>query len=88
MALQFLQKLGWKNLAGVGINPEVCQNLQQKGFDVHCTEDFTKLDLLNSHYDVVRMFHVLEHVPDPKQAVHKVHQLSNLGVFLNWCAQL
>jgi SAM-dependent methyltransferase len=52
------------------------------GFDVFCGE-LKNAAFAASSFDVVTMFHSLEHVPDPRQVIREIHRiLASDGVFI------
>ena len=52
------------------------------GFEVLCGQ-FNDAEFAASSFDVVTMFHSLEHVPDPRQVVREIHRvLASDGVFI------
>jgi SAM-dependent methyltransferase len=52
------------------------------GFDVFCGE-LKNAAFPRSSFDVVTMFHSLEHVPDPRQVIREIHRiLASDGVFI------
>jgi SAM-dependent methyltransferase len=52
------------------------------GFEVFCGE-LKNAAFASSSFDVVTMFHSLEHVPDPRQVIREIHRiLASDGVFI------
>jgi len=68
----FLNELNSKkfNKYGVEINAKGADEARKKGITVY-TSDFLKLKL-NKKFDVITMWHVLEHMPDPQQVIKKI----------------
>ena len=65
-----LKDVGW-NVSGIEIDSEAVKRAQSHNLDVRCGK-FEKLDVENEVYDVVRLWHVLEHFNQPKQNLKKI----------------
>lgn len=75
----FLSHLNSKKFRkyGVEINKKGAQEARKKNITVY-TSDFLKLRL-KQKFDVITMWHVLEHIPQPELAVKKVREMLRLG---------
>lgn len=66
---------------GVEINKKGAIEAGKKGITVYTT-DFLKLNM-SKKFDVITMWHVLEHLPQPQKAIDKVFELLDKnGIFL------
>jgi SAM-dependent methyltransferase len=71
--LSFLQRAGWV-VSGVESSRLAALRAQAAGLNV-VHGDFLKLDLPLDSFDVVRMWHVLEHLEDPGLGIKKASRL-------------
>ncbi len=72
---------GWK-VTGLETNALARKNLQKKDDKISV---FTEIDSLmsdNQLFDVITLWHVLEHIPDYKDYLHKIHQLLKPGGYV------
>lgn len=69
--------------AGIDMKPHVIAQLQQRYPDVQwqCAMT-TELAGLPDRYDVLTMYHVLEHIPDPRSALQTVRALASPGALI------
>jgi len=64
---------GWRCF-GVEISFQASNDARRMGLDV-ATGRFEDVDYPDSFFDVITMYHVLEHLHDPRQALSKAYQL-------------
>lgn len=80
----FLSKLESSqfNKVGLEINPEGAEICRSKGIKV-LNEDLQNLKNIETKYDAITLWHVLEHLPEPNGAIKKIHGLlSNNGILM------
>jgi SAM-dependent methyltransferase len=77
LQLDDLAALGWATY-GVDISPEAVRAARARGHRVWLG-DISAVDMDPGRMDVVRLSHVLEHVPSPRQALLAVHRLLRPG---------
>lgn len=77
-----LQQAGFE-CTGIDMKPRIIGHLQADYPQVewHCTQAF-ELATLPGRFDVLTMYHVLEHIPDPMAALRTVKSLANPGALL------
>jgi SAM-dependent methyltransferase len=78
---------GWR-AEGVEYSEALAAQARSRGLDVH-VGDFLSLPLAAGTYDLITMFHVIEHFDDPSAAVARCHDLLRDGGVLvmetpNW----
>lgn len=83
---EFMQR-GWQ-ADGVEMSPLLAADAGSRGLTVH-VGNFLRLDLAKSSYDLITMFHVIEHFDAPAEAATKCHSLLRPGGLLvmetpNW----
>ncbi len=72
--LSILKKLGW-NVQGVEKNKAAAQNAMVR-FSIDVTEgSFDQIDFPSKKFDVVTLWHVLEHFKSPSAAIVKIRRL-------------
>lgn len=73
--LRIASKNRW-NIAGVEISPQGSISANQL-LERNCvyTGDLLDLDLPDNYYDVITIFHVIEHLIDPLSTLKKIYQL-------------
>ena len=86
LAREFLDR-GWR-AEGVELLPRLAERARSEGVTVH-VGDFTRLELPAGSYDLITMFHVIEHFELPLDAVVKCRDLLRPGGLLvletpNW----
>lgn len=86
LAREFLDR-GWR-AEGVEFLPRLAEQARLEGIAVH-VGDFTRLELRASSYDLITMFHVIEHFEFPLDAAVKCRDLLRPGGLLvletpNW----
>lgn len=70
--LELLSRFGWKTF-GIEIAEDIVNNIKNRGLNVaHATLDAYKT---TQKFDAIRLWHVLEHLPDPDTAMEKIHFL-------------
>jgi len=62
--LGYLKKIGWK-VMGTEIDSGLVNISKHRGLTVYKNNDITKLPIPLKSVDVITLFHVLEHIPDP-----------------------
>jgi len=73
--LSFLQKAGWE-VEGIELDPQAARHAQEAGLRVHQGDAEELLERLPSgRYNVVTMWHVLEHLYDPLGALREVYRI-------------
>ncbi len=70
--MELMQKYGWK-VAGYEIGKK-----GKKG-NIHYDTSLTKVDFGSQKFDFIRIWHVLEHVPNPKEFMKKISMLTDKG---------
>ena len=79
--LLHFQEAGWK-VTGVEINPYAASLARARlGCEV-VQGHFDEAPLEGRHFDVVRLSHVLEHLPSPRKSLGKMHRLLRPGGLL------
>jgi SAM-dependent methyltransferase len=78
--LRVARDRGWQCF-GVEISPQASDEARRKGLDV-ATGRFEDVDYPDSFFDVVTIYHVLEHLHDPREALSKAYQLLKSGGLL------
>lgn len=70
-----MKKHGWK-VHAADFSKNACRLASEKigPENVFCT-DFLKIGVADSTYDVVTLWHVIEHLPNPAEVLEKIHQL-------------
>ena len=71
--LAFLQRHGWKGV-GTEYSPDACALARRKGVRV-IQGELREAALPPDSLDVVTLWHVLEHLPQPLEALQEVHRL-------------
>ncbi len=71
-----LKDLGW-SVSGIEIDREAVKRAQSHNLDVRCGK-FEELEVKDETYDVVRLWHVLEHFKHPKQNLKKIANILKL----------
>ena len=71
---------GWRCF-GVEISPQASNDARRMGLDV-TTGGFEYVDYPDNFFDVITMYHVLEHLHDPREALGKAYQLLKSGGLL------
>lgn len=70
MRLQLYRALGWTNLFGVELAEDAARESAKKGFDVKCGDaDKMLLAFPGSHFDVIVLSMVLEHLTNPCRTI-------------------
>ncbi|MFC1514281.1 class I SAM-dependent methyltransferase [Candidatus Omnitrophota bacterium] len=77
MYLYLLKNLGWQTW-GIEIDRNCCEAAGELALDVLCGR-IEESDFPPAFFDVVRFHNVLEHMPDPKQALKKAKQFLKKG---------
>lgn len=75
--LEVARENGW-NARGVEISAWAAEGARRKGFEVH-TGTLEEAHLPEASMDVITMFDVIEHIPDPRKTLHEVHRLLRPG---------
>lgn len=79
--LALMEGLGWK-VAGTNVVPEACEAVRRRfGFPCHAGE-LGALDLPAGSFDALTLWHVLEHLPDPRAALDRARALLAPGGIL------
>lgn len=78
--LQIAKKMGWKT-KGIEISPVAVEFGKKQGLDIvqSTVDDF---DFVPNSFDLISMFHVLEHVFYPKQELEKIKKALSPSGFL------
>ena len=72
--LHLAQSEKWQSI-GVDLSKEGCQFArEQYGLDVLCSDLF-EANFPSNYFDVVTLFHVLEHVPDPNSLLIEINRV-------------
>jgi len=74
------QRAGYE-VTGTEVSKAGATYAQERGFNVHLGQ-ITDLALPEASFDVATIWHVLEHVPDPRAVLRKVHALLRPGGIL------
>ncbi len=67
------------NIHGIELNAETVQALRSDGFSASAVPVEEDRDLAPDSFDLVTMFHVIEHVPDPRVVAEKIFSLLKPG---------
>jgi SAM-dependent methyltransferase len=68
-----MQQLGW-NTVGVEPGKKAALQTAERGITVHCGP-FETIDFGNQRFDVITMWHVLEHIPEPRAVLEMISHL-------------
>lgn len=71
--IKILKALGWE-VQGVEPNEKVASNIKRSGFNVACGS-FEQIDYPENYFDVITMWHVLEHLHDPNGVLLKIKRI-------------
>ena len=84
--LQRMQHLGWE-VHGLDFSPVACQSTSEKiGKDNIFEGDLLSINLPQRRYDVITLWHVIEHVNDPVKTLRKIHTLlKDNGLLIIYC---
>lgn len=67
---------------GVEINPEAVRICKERGLEIY-NQNLLDIDLFDKKFDVITMWHVLEHIHNPIETLVKIRSmLSNRGVLI------
>ncbi len=77
--LEAMKRRGW-DVRGIEISADAIELAQQQGIEVFCgiLEEYQS----DEHFDVVCLYQVLEHVPDPAYVIERSRQLLSEGGLL------
>jgi ubiquinone/menaquinone biosynthesis C-methylase UbiE len=75
--LEIAKKFSW-NVSGVDVSDPCCKICREKGFTVYCGE-LRGVNFPDSSFDVVTMFHVLEHVLNPRSLLVEAKRILKNG---------
>ncbi|MFX1537939.1 MAG: class I SAM-dependent methyltransferase [Promethearchaeota archaeon] len=67
-----------RNVCGVDTSAYCCRTCKEKSLTVYCGE-LEEVNFPNSSFDVVTMFHVIEHVLDPRSLLVEVRRILKVG---------
>lgn len=74
--LAFMHSRGYQNLEGTEISSSCGKALDGIGVEFHCG-DLLDIDLVEQHYDLIRLEHVLEHISEPQSYLQRIAGLLN-----------
>jgi SAM-dependent methyltransferase len=77
-AMRALRRRGYMHLCGVEIDAAAAQQARDAGFDVRNGE-LLDADFADGTFDLIRMGHVIEHVPDPGATLARAWRLLKPG---------
>ena len=82
--LRLAEKFGveQQDAAGIELSAPLIQKLREEGFSVECAKVEESSLVAQRRFDLVTMFHVLEHVADPKAVADKLASAINEGGIL------
>lgn len=80
--MDFAEQQGW-NVVGVDINRDKLRRAQQHHSDSARYGSIYELDWPDSHFDAIRLCHVLEHLTEPKAAIVSLGRVLRTGGILN-----
>jgi len=80
--MDFAEQQGW-NVFGVDVNRDKLRRTQQRHSDSARYGSIYELDWPDSHFDVIRLCHVLEHLTNPNEAIISLHRVLRTGGILN-----
>jgi SAM-dependent methyltransferase len=72
--LDYLRSFGW-NTYGTTLSPEMGQNIENSQNHKMFVGDLVELDLPVNYFDVVTLWHVFEHLVEPKNYLNIIHDL-------------
>ncbi len=75
--LQVAREYGWQ-AAGVEISAWAAENARKKGFEIY-TGTLEGARYAECSMDVVTMFDVIEHIPDPRTTLREIHRILRPG---------
>jgi len=78
LMLQYLKKMGWECYATENSMPLVT-NLRKDGINATRELNIWNCDFQDSFFDVVSMWHVLEHVGDPRRTLDEIRRILKRG---------
>jgi 2-polyprenyl-3-methyl-5-hydroxy-6-metoxy-1,4-benzoquinol methylase len=78
--LHLASSLGWET-KGIDFDPEAVKFGRMRGFDIS-TDSLEDLVASRARFDAVTLSQVIEHLADPLQALHGIHDLLRPGGFL------
>lgn len=79
--LSKFQELSYWEVCGLEIVPDAAEHARQKGLKVF-NEGFLDIDFSNEFFDVITMWDVLEHMPDPSKVLKKCLRILKPGGLL------
>jgi SAM-dependent methyltransferase len=71
MYLYFLKMQGYHNIHGLEMSAKAADFGRRMGLDIR-TGTISECELEPHSFDIIRLHHVLEHVPDPRGDLHKL----------------
>jgi len=72
--LSLVKQRGW-GIQGVEFNPRAAATAARRLNAEVLAGDLVDLDLPEEYFDAVTLFHVIEHVLDPRRTVHKIREV-------------
>jgi ubiquinone/menaquinone biosynthesis C-methylase UbiE len=79
LMLKYLKDSGWR-AEGVEYSQDLSNAAKRSyGIDVHVAQNIEECKFLDNTYDAVTMFHVLEHVPNPKKTLQEIYRILKPG---------
>lgn len=67
-----MKRRGWES-EGVELSPDSREKLSKRGIRCHAPDDMQHLP--DASFDVITLWHVLEHLPEPQTVVRTIHRL-------------
>lgn len=82
LMLSELKRRGWESV-GTEQSPNLAHAISQKtGLPVHSGPTLSACRFESGEFDVVTLWHVLEHMPDPVQTLREIHRIVKPGGFI------
>lgn len=78
--LDKMRKLGWK-VIGIELSKKAVSNAAKRGLEVYYGT-VSNVHLPERSFDVIYMWHVLEHLPNPREIIREIHRLLRPDGFL------
>jgi 2-polyprenyl-3-methyl-5-hydroxy-6-metoxy-1,4-benzoquinol methylase len=78
LILQALQKQGWQ-CHGTELSETLAQSLAKQNIQIYTQPELTDANLPESYFDMITMWHSLEHMPHPVQTIAEIARILKPG---------